>query len=196
MKILNLSEANSYLSEIGMRIGEWNNIAFKREPQSSRWLNHKCPDNAAELWAYSQHVAGWVRDGRWKMLQIDNSTNMDIVEVNSIYSLLGVNKVGVEKSKLNSVIFCYGDDAEENLRINLTVANLVFYFLLFELHAYIVSSESALFGHLSIHDGYSYFHAEEAGIKSAKSLLEKFEMNKRMSPDWVIARIIKHQEDF
>jgi hypothetical protein len=82
MRPINTPEANSYLRSIGMEIGAWNKIADAPDPRPEErtWVHYEAPSVARELVVFSQHVAGWLPRGDWKLLQIDNSTSLDYFE--------------------------------------------------------------------------------------------------------------------
>lgn len=72
-----------------------------------------------------------------------------------------------------------------DLATELLISNLIYVFLLFECHGYVVSSSGVKGQRLGIQDGFIYFiHHEDNGF-SAKQILGKFESNPLMSPGWV-----------
>ena len=77
MKLLTCHEANARLNSIGMEIGGWNQITTIDSAYggSDNWINYQAPENARELFNFSEHVAGWLPDGGWIIFQIDNLPN-------------------------------------------------------------------------------------------------------------------------
>jgi hypothetical protein len=188
MKALSTQEANAYLAHIGMRIGDWNQIADIGGPQASEssWVNYPAPENSNELLSFSQHAAGWPPKGEWKMLQIDNSTCLDAVQENFIGRLLfGPEYVGRLNDSRN-FLFEFGKSWTDDRNTELLISDLVFSFLLFEAHGYFVSSNSNDGARLGIQDGFAYFSARDKDIHGTNTLLENFARNPLMSPRWII----------
>src|SRR5471030_255968 len=82
MKILTFDDASLRLQNVKMKIGEWNRLIpiDSMYGCSDDWVNYLAPENARELFNFSEHVAGWMPDGAWIILQIDNSGSLDITQ--------------------------------------------------------------------------------------------------------------------
>jgi len=199
MKCLTVDEANAYLSEVGMKVGEWNQIVdIGSQSKKSDWLNYRAPKD--QLLKFSQHVAGWLPEGSWKMLQIDHSTGwIDPVQA----SLLGGLLFGAEALRdMNSTenrnfFFEFGKERYFDDNQELLISNLIYVLLLFESHAYVVSSKGTAGQRLGIQDGYVYFSSRDrSDILKAEALIKKFENNPSASPKWVSEIVAAHQERF
>lgn len=90
-------------------------------------------------------------------------------------------------------LFEFGDDAGANISTELQISNLIYVFLLFEAHGYVVSSNRSAGQYLAIQDGFVYFYSSEEEIKKVKQLLENFERRPLASPQWILDFIIEGQ---
>jgi hypothetical protein len=141
MKCLTIEEAKAYLSHIGINIGNWNQMTEIASDQSSAcWINYQAPKNSQELLNFAQLVAGWLPKGDWKIFQIDNSGVLDAAQADFFGRLLfGSEKVPSFIDK-RTFLFEFGNDSNANKNTELLIANLIYLFLLFESHGYVVSS--------------------------------------------------------
>ena len=201
MKCLSIEDANLLLANIGMRIGEWNQIVNNTEHQygKNKWVSYLPPRDGRTLLNFSQHVVGWLPKGNWKIFQIDNSTGwMDPVQCSLFNGLLfGLSsKLDINYIKNRTLLFECGEDNDTDLNTELLISNLVYIFLLFESHGYLVSSDSYNGQLLGIQDGVVYFCSQEKLISSVNDLLKKFEHDPLASPQWVTNAFIARQEEF
>lgn len=198
MKCLTTQEANDYLNEVGLRVDDWNRIIdveqHNHHDRRLHCINYRAPKEA--LLSFCHHAAGWLPKGNWKIFQIDNSTGwLDPVQLSLFSGLL----FGGEKIRdLNSLesrtfLFEFGKGREDDENTELLLANLMYVFLLFESHGYLVSSGSSTGQRLGIQDGFVYFLSRDPNLSSAEGLLEKFERNPLSAPQWVFDIIAKRQ---
>ena len=193
MRFIAEKEANFYLHSIGMQLNSWNKIICNKD-QKNNWINFRAPKN--ELLNFSQHVAGWLSRGEWKIFQIDNSTGwMDPVQFSLFSGLLcgSENLDCFNQFKDKSLFFKFGKDNSSDDNTELLISNLIYIFLLFESHAYIVSSNCANGQILGIQDGFVYFLSNEENIIETKGLLEKFKLNPIPRPEWVNKIFVERQ---
>lgn len=198
MEIRSISheKANEYLASIGMQIGNWNEIVDLKKNSNVNvgWKNYPAPRNSRELFNFSYHVAGWLPTGSWKIVQIDNSNYLDAVQAQFVERLLFGPNNTTTLSNCGTLLFEFENCANDNNNTELLISNLIYLFLLFECHAYFVSS-NCLFGeYLAIQDGYAYFIANEKGICGAEILLNAFSQNPLLPPQWIAPIIIEEQE--
>ena len=197
MKCITVQQANAYLNHIDMEIGDWNQIADTTgfQQDKSFWINYRAPDNSHELLKFSQHVAGWLPIGDWKIFQIDNSSVwIDPVQTSLISGLLfGMENVSW-LAKNRTFLFEFGKDENTDSSTELLISNLIFTFLLFECHGYVVSSNSNVGQRLGIQDGFVYFSSKEKNLSGAENLLKNFERHPLKAPQWVLDIIAKRQE--
>lgn len=199
MKNLNSDEANEYLKGIGMRIGDWNEITYpKNDSYKIETINYQAPRSAAELLCFSQHVAGWLPRGDWKIFQIDNSTGwMDPVELSLFGGLLvgGENFIDFNRALNNTLLFEFGKSVTDDENTELLIVNLIFVFLLFELHGYVVSSNSPDGQLLGVQDGFIYFMSGEKSLFEAENIIKNYEACSTTSPEWVQKILTSRQEE-
>ncbi len=188
MKSLSKQEADRYLALINMRIGEWNQIVGNEASRvtDDSWITYRAPRDSQTLLSFSQHVAGWVPKGVWKILQIDNSTSLDAVQENFLGRLLfgPAHVSGLDGCK--TFLFEFGMNQEEDRNAELIISDLIFAFLLFECHGYLVSSGCGDGSCLGIQDGFVYFSTGEKNVHGVHLLLENFERNPLDSPPWIV----------
>ncbi|SFG43780.1 hypothetical protein SAMN05518865_11256 [Duganella sp. CF458] len=195
MKFVTIETVNSCLSQIDMRIGEWNQITDNQlnGNNTGGWLNYAAPKDSHMLFKFSEHVAGWLPKGKWKILQIDNSTYLDAVQENFLGQFLRVE--GAERlSETRSLLFEFGASKRQDQKLELLIAQLIFIFLLFECHVHVVSSGSVAGQLLSIQDGFVYFQSREMNVQGAELLLDSFRRNPDLSPEWVGEIVAEDQE--
>ena len=196
MKYITTQEANSYLSDIGMEIGTWNQIAdhSRSKKNDNNWIKYKAPKAALELFCFSRHVAGWLPKGDWKIFQVDNSTSLSQNEL-SIFFGLPLNQEGSKYFfEKNSFLFKFGEDKSINSSTELIISNIIYLFLLFECHGQVVSSNSSVGQRISIQDGFVYFFSKDKSMSGADILLKNYELNRLLSPNWVIDIIAENQD--
>jgi hypothetical protein len=126
----------------------------------------------------SQHVAGWLPPGRWKLIQLDNSNVWSPVEASFIGTLLGLSA----NAAPNSVLFEFGADNRANAFSELQIANVIFAVLLFEGHAYLASEGSNQSQLVGIQDGFVYLYSDTP-TESAVSWSDKIPTD---TPGWVL----------
>lgn len=200
MKCISTQQANEFLNSIGMTIGDWSQIADLQETNlnKSSWIN--CPAPKTDLLNFSHHVAGWLPKGSWKIFQIDNSSGwMDPVQLSLFAGLLfGADKISEYNQTQNrTFLFEFGKNKDSDSNDELLLANLIYIFLLFESHGYIVSSNSYSGQSLGIQDGYVYFSSrEQKDISNAETLLGSFARNPKTRPQWVIEVYVDRQQQF
>lgn len=195
MKPLKLEEVNAYLTHLGMHIGKWNQI-IEIEGQNSEpnWINRAAPEGAQELLNFAYHIADWLPKGDWKLCQIDDSTYLDSVQTRVIERLL----FGSDRSKTlrdaESYLFEFGKNSRDDKDAELLLADLIYFFLLFECHVHFVSSNSLSGERLTIQDGFAYFYSREQEIERAKAILTAFEQQPLSAPRWVVDIIANEQK--
>lgn len=188
MKSLSPEQAAQYLADVGMEIGEWNRVAIaprKNAKSKPNWMNFAAPGEASELLCFSYWVASWLPKGKWKLFQIDDSTSLSPAEASICNRIAALHPDAPSLANGSSYIFEFGADEQANFQQELVIANLIFAFLLFEAHAYLVSSESDQGQCLGMQDGFVYFSAYGEKVSGASQVLESFKLNPLTYPDWV-----------
>jgi hypothetical protein len=196
MKCLTTQEANAYLSRIGMEIGNWNQITEIGSSKQStlNWTNYRAPERALELFNFSQYVAGWLPRGEWKIFQIDNSTYLDTVQAALVGRLLFGSEEARSLVDNRTFLFELGNNEDTDNNTELLITNLIYAFLLFQCHGYVVSSNRSAGQYLAIQDGFVYFYSKSKDISGADTLLKDFENNPLRSPPWIRDIVAEGQE--
>jgi hypothetical protein len=189
MKYLNKDDASYRLKTIGMGLDHWNRIV---DPGRSRGRNdffthYQAPRDATNLYCFSQHIAGWLPVGHWKIFQVDDATTLAPDEAFLLDCLLRGGPDNTSEFMTNrTFLFEFGNGKTADAKTELIIANLIHVFLLFECHGYVVSSGSSSGEILGIQDGFAYFLSRDKRLAGAQELLDRFENNPRKIPDWVI----------
>ena len=192
MERLSNDDANHHLSKIGLCIGKNGELTYltNGHGESNNWFNYRAPSDALKLVVLSQHVAGWIPSGSWKILKLDCSNMLRADE-----SLVFFEKHNYDRhiSELmhSAFIFVLPKDKSEAAAINLSLAHKIFLLLLYQGHGHITSSSTNNPGQiLSIQDGFVYFVTKgdsgHTAINEARSILECFEREPLCAPDWVL----------
>ncbi len=195
MKCLTTKEANFYLSRIGMEIGGWNQLTEINKGGDGEvyGMNYQAPLNARELFNFSEHVAGWLPKGDWKILQFDNSGGLDAVQATLFRRLLLGSDETLNLNENRTFLFEFGDNEKYNENTELLLSSLISLLLIFESHGYLVSSNRSAGKYLAIQDGFVYFYSNDKSLSEAKLLLMNFEKNPLMSCQWVTQIIVNSQ---
>lgn len=196
MKCLKTHEANTYLHSVDMEIGAWNQITDTTDElrQKKRWVNKQAPQNAKELMVFSQHIAGWLPKGDWKLLQIDNSTSLDVVDTLFFGRLLFGSDEIPSLVENRTFLFEFGQGKVVDGIAELLLSNLIFALLFIEGHAHIVSSNSDAGQSIALQDGYVYLSSREEGISGASILLEQIEREPLKLAAWALEIVADGQE--
>jgi hypothetical protein len=196
VRLIAKEEATCYLREVGFDIGSWNEIApagaLAAQPN---WLNIQAPRDAKQLLHLSHHAAGWLPRGAWKVVQFDYSNCFTRVENVFISNLLfgSVGFADFNSVERPAILFEFGDDLSQNESLELLIANLVYATLLFEGHAYLVSSASAGGERLGVQDGFLYFQSRTQDASGAADLIERFRRDPTADPQWITEIVIRGQ---
>jgi hypothetical protein len=196
MRSLTVNEANEYLRQVGVEIGDWNQLCYipKHEGSGDYWINFRAPRDAGQLYCFSRHVAGWLPRGSWKIFQVDNSSHFDR-NMNSLYCLLLAGEGrAIEPEKDRTLLFEFDSESNSDKDVELLIANLIFVYLMHENHAYLVSSGSSGGQLLGIQDGFVIFQSRDPGVSGAHSLLAMFESDPLRYPDW-LAKILSEDQE-
>jgi hypothetical protein len=194
VRLIAKDEAIRCLREISFDIGSWNEIgptgALVARPN---WLNIQAPRDAKQLLHLSHHAAGWLPRGAWKIVQFDYSNCFNRVESVFVNSLLfgSAGFADFNSAERPAILFEFGDELSQNESLELLIANVVYATLLFEGHAYLVSSASAGGERLGIQDGFLYFQSRTQDVSGAADLIEQFRRDPSRPPQWVAEILIR-----
>jgi len=180
MRALDLTQANLFLSAVGMKIGDWNQVCDRHNQKYGRqhWINYRAPKDARKLHNFAQHVSKWIHAGEWKLFQVDNSFSPAGDEAFLLDRLLTGPSDDAYLRPGSTIVFDFSQNEESNKREEWLLSSVVFLFLLFEAHGQLVSSSSAKGTLLSFQDGYVYFMSFDLEeIRRAREFIERFEKN-------------------
>jgi hypothetical protein len=190
MKCLEFKGAKDYLNQIGMEIGAWNQISDVADSNqdSLSWVRYRAPERSRELYVFAQYVAGWLPRGSWKIFQIDNSTSFDVSEAHLFCHMVGIEDYIKFKEDMNFRTFLFesGDDDFLDIASEFMIADLIYLFLLFQCHGYVVSSGSFGGERIGVQDGFAYFSTRVGGVSHVERSINDFYRNPLMSPQWVM----------
>jgi hypothetical protein len=193
VKNLSIIDASVYLNNMGMVIGDWGQIRFLIDKNIKK-INYAAPDNAQELFNFSSHISAWLPRSDWKLFQMDNSSHMNAYEAYLFGKLAFGNDEIINFGKTCPIFFEFGLGKESDECTEMLISNLIYLFLLFKSHGQIISSFCNSRRILSIQDGFVYFISDDSGLLEANSILEKYEGNPLLSPDWIGEIISDYQE--
>lgn len=185
-KILTSEVANSYLAPQELKIGGWCEVADLRG--KPRWIQgpHCARMTARELANFSQHVAGWLGKGDWKILQLDNSSSLVAHESLLLSTLLLGSEQHMDPAKNRTFLFDLSAcRPEECLQTEIAISHIVYLLLLWEAHGYLVCSGGAPGERLGIQDGFVIFYGSDVRLHEATTLLAEFEAKPDKPAKWI-----------
>jgi hypothetical protein len=182
MKVLDKYSANGLLGGIGLKIGKWNRIVFLDESKDYHKISFQASRDALLMYCLSLHIVGWLPDGEWKILQIDDATVPIKDEIVFVSRLLGLDKP-LDFAKERSIMFEFSE--ARKIELNLTISYLVYIFLLFEWHVYFVSSGVKETEMICIQDGFVHFVSGREDMSDILDLFQAFEKDTTRYPPWI-----------
>lgn len=197
MRWLSSQDADSYLAAVGMKVDSWNRLAYAdvADGTESYWRNYQAPKDAHNLFTFALHVAGWLSRGPWKILQMDNSSSFGVVQASAISRLLpGLVSPFTTTIQNSTCLFEFSGQELTDGDTELLIANVIYLFLLFEGHGYLVSANSKSRECLSIQDGFIYFSSGEERVAGAEALIRNFEATPLALPKWATEMEIAAQD--
>lgn len=197
MRWLSSQDADSYLDAVGMKLDSWNRLVYVDVAPDTEpyWRNYQAPKDTHSLFTFALHVAGWLPRGPWKILQIDNSSSFGVVQASTISRLLpGLVSPFTTTIQNSTCLFEFDGQELTDGDTELLIANVIYLFLLFEGHGYLVSANSKSRECLSIQDGFVYFSAGEESVAGAETLIRNFEATPLALPKWATEMEIAAQD--
>lgn len=180
MMTLSIIEANALLAQVGFMIGSWNRVVRVDSKVHQYQVSFRPPRDALSLYCFSLHVAGWMPQGKWRLFQIDDATVFDIDEIIFTSRLIGANSLQLLERR--ALLFSQNQDQVSS---SISIAHLIYAFLLFEGHGYMVSSQSSNGEVICVQDGEITFCSNKADVAGAQLLVETFEASPSKSPNWL-----------
>jgi len=186
MKKLNTEEEKTFLEKFHMSVGGWGQI-IPVQPDADLACSecYQAPQSAKALFCFSQYVASWVIGGDWKLLKTDFSNSFSADEEVVLRHLI----LGSEEGALDwreSYISHMSSHDEARYENGLRWASLIFHFLLFEGHGYILSFHKGKIKMLGLQDGFVYFYSPSSDIGSSELIMRECFGSPEVSPSWVV----------
>ena len=179
MKVLTKEEANTLLKCVGIEIGNWNQPEYLGETfQKESVVKYFVPRNADQLYSFSYQLFSFLQESRWLVFQIDNSTSLLTHENFLISSLFCNYEAHMDFNIDRTIFFNLQNHNSVNFENNMVFIHLIYYFLLFEAHGYIIASNSDSNGIIALQDGCVYFICrDDLRKKSILAFIKNFEKN-------------------
>jgi hypothetical protein len=197
MRLLNLRDANEYLSRIGMHLGDWQQPCDTGDRQRGASHVRMFRPHEHDALNLCHHLVAWLPNGDWRLFQIDHSTGwIDPIQMSLVSGLLyGVDIRDLNDCENRSFLFTFGgSDAAADANSSLTIANLMYVFLLLRLHAYVVSSGSRDGEMVALQDGVVYLSSRRDEMSRADALVDALARRPSARPQWILDLIAQRQE--
>ena len=184
-KILTPELADPYFQRRGVKLGVWNGLEFLHPGVG--WIRSSfCTGKSVyELINLSQHVAGWLSKGSWKILQIDNSSYFFADQSLLLSSLLLGPSQCANLTEHRTFLFEFGDNQDENFQTEVVLAHLINLMLVYEAHCYLLSSEGSAGEMLAMQDGFVYFYGSSVRLAQAEKFLNEIEAGGSKAAQWI-----------
>lgn len=180
IKIMTDAQTNTLLSELDMELGEWGQIYDKKQPSSDPiYTGIRASDSGKQLFVLALHCVTWFAKSGWLILRFDKSSSLSSVQSGILSALLFERRKPEAVEFYDQSILIEIQNNEASIQCARAILVTTIYFvLLFETHAEIVSSESGNGRFLSMQDGHVYFmHREDDDRALAKSIASEFTGN-------------------
>jgi len=189
MKLLTTEETNDYLKSVHMSVGNYGQLRYVSDGGSQctpRWFNYRAPRDSAELFTFSQHVAGWLHTDKWKIFTIDNATTLTPDQELLLQFIISGYSHEFDHICKNNLLFTFSNNKKEDAKTDIVISYLVFFFLLFEAHGYLTSSKSMGGEHIGVQDGFVYFmSAKNENLLGARTILDNIKKAPLREPEWI-----------
>jgi hypothetical protein len=171
MRVLSRIEADHLLLALGLKIGNWNELADDSEGVVTS-KGYRPPRNALELYVVARQLLNWIAGGEWTFLQVDNSTAPANDEIRVFEKLMfhGEERwdIGAQRSFLLDDASKVGSATDQT-----SLVLLIFFSLVFEWHVYLTSKNSTRGQRLALQDGVVYFFGDAKTIERADTLVSR-----------------------
>jgi hypothetical protein len=184
-RIITREVADSYLSSKDLKIGGWNELTDLGARVNSVRSRYCGRMSALESANFSQYVAGWLAEGDWKMLQIDNSSSFTCDQSLLLSSLLIGPTQRIDPVNDTTFLFEFDSDQVQGFQTEVTISHLVNLLLVWEAHVYLASAGGLRGERLGLQDGFVYFYGSDARLREAERLLAEFEATPNKVASWV-----------
>lgn len=185
MKILSHPEADEILAPLDIKIGKWNELSdtvFNRQNTS---VILKAPKAAIEIYVIALWLTDWLPKGKWKLIQIDNSTSPSRDESLLFGQLMSLPMGEWDIATQKTFLLDLNDDIAARQQLDMVIVSVIFFALMFQWHIHIVSDGGARGQRLAIQDGFAYFFGNDENISAAKTLVEQVFLHPVNTPKWI-----------
>ncbi|WP_146749331.1 hypothetical protein [Paracidovorax anthurii] len=183
-KVLQSEIANSYFLEQGVKLGPWNCLETPKSEGSYVASSFCTGKSTYELIAFSQHIAGWLTKGRWKIIQIDNSSHFYPDQESVLGALLLGPAQPIDLANNRTYLFEFGANERMNFQEEVVLAYVINLMLIYEAHCYVISSGGEMGEMIAIQDGVVYFYGNRVRLSQAKDLLTELQTDPLRPAAW------------
>lgn len=156
----------------GVRLNSWNGLETLK-PKHNQISSFFCTGKSVyELMNISKHVANWLKNGSWKILQIDNSSYFYPDQESILSTLLLGPTQQLNLSENRTFLFDFGIGEKEDFQTEAVFSHLIYLMLVYEAHCYFLSSGGDVGEMISVQDGTIYFYGDYGRICLARKLLD------------------------
>ncbi len=195
IEIINNIEANNYLKNLGMYVGDWAGI-HHIDNTKVKSLSY-CPKRDCNDWfVMSTHIASWLpNNSDWTIIQFDHSCSFgDMMHNSYLSSILNISDFNFISLNTRGLLL---SDIGNNSQYKFLLSKLIFLFVLFEIHGYIVNSNCKESKELiSFQDGCLYFISiAKKSQDNIQNIIDLFQKDRNKYPDWLINENILLQKN-
>lgn len=182
MKVLSRQDADVLLSPLGVKIGHWNELSVIAPDSQIAMTSLKAPTVAIELYVASLWLTDWLPKGKWKLIQIDNSTSPSKDESLLFERLMNSSMREWDVATQRTFLFDIDEDIATRQRVDIVISSVIFLALMFEWHIHLVSDGGAQGQRLALQDGVIYCFGNEENISAAKAVVEHLRLHPLATP--------------
>lgn len=168
MRILSTAEASELLLPLGLRIGNWNELADAFGAGIATHKAYAPPRDALQLYVAARRMLDWLPRGAWRFLQIDNSTFPTDDERETFEGLIAARDWQWDVGEHRSFLF---EDARGAKSDQAVLTLLIVFAIAFEWHVHLTSEGARDGQRLALQDGQVYFFGNTEIIASADVLI-------------------------
>lgn len=185
MKILSRPEADTLLAPLGLKIGEWNELSAIASDSQPRTLTLAAPKVARDLYVASLWLTDWLPKGKWRLIQVDNSTSPSRDESLLFEQLINIPTRRWDVASQKTFKFELDENVEVGQRVDVVISSVIFFALMFEWHIHIASDGCLDGQRLALQDGDIYCFGNEESILAAKTIGERLRSHPSSTPKWI-----------
>lgn len=194
IELIDNIEVDKYLKNINMHIGSWAGIHHDNTLKTKS-LSYRPKRECNDWFVLSTHIASWLpHSSEWTIIQFDNSCSFeDTIHNSYLSSILGISDFSFINLIARGLLI---KEIGSNVEYKFLLSKLIFFFILFEMHGYIVNLSCKENGELiSFQDGTLDFISISIESKeNIQNIINLFQQDKNKYPDWLKNENILSQE--